>query len=225
MIFTAGHELIHYQQIKNSMAAEKRALKDGGLSAAKFLNYYGNFLGSNQRTLDDVSFNMQAERKPLYGYADKLATDGGSKVMDELSKSIAKGDLAWEKKLNKYGSLFSYMMPSAAGTRVKALQEVIPALENAKNITFAKELGLEINMDAAMSAMPAANKTQISEYESTILGAVKSATADWEALRIIATHQYHGVSFARADREEENLKLQPLITTINVGSSYNQTQQ
>jgi uncharacterized circularly permuted ATP-grasp superfamily protein len=225
MIYTAGHELIHYQQIKNSMQAEKRALKDGGLSAAKFLNYYGNFLGANQRTIDDITFNMKAERKPLYGYADRLMTDAGSKVMSELSSSLAKGDLAWEKKLNKYGSLFSYMMPNAAGTRVKALQEVLPALENAKNIIFAQELGLDITLDPVMSAMPAANKNQLASYRSCILNATKSAKADWEALRVIANHQYHGVSFARADREDENLTLKPIITTINVGNSYNQTQQ
>ncbi len=226
MIYTAGHELVHYQQIKHSMLAEKRALKDGGLSAAKFLNYYGNFLGANKRTLDaDSNFDMKAERKPLYGYADKLGQSPESMVIRELRMSLKRGDLTWEKKLNKYGSLFGYMMPNAAATRVKALQEVIPALENAKNITFATELGLEINLDAVMSAMPAANKSQINEYRGLVMKAVRSATADWEALRIIATHQYHGVSFHRAERDFENLKLKPTVATINVGGSYNQTQQ
>ena len=225
MIYTAGHELIHYQQIKHSMLAEKRALKDGGLSTAKFLNYYGNFLGSNQRTLETIHFDMKAERKPLYGYADKLSTDSESTIIKELNNSLKVSDLSWERKLNKYGSLFSYMMPSAAGTRVKALQEVMPALENAKNIIFAQELGLELNLDAVMSALPAANANQIKAYSADIINAVKSAEPNWEALRVIASHQYHGVSFFRADLEQENLKLKPTVGTINVGSSYNQTQQ
>lgn len=225
MLYTAGHELIHYQQIKHSMSAEARAIKDGGLSSAKFLNYYGNFLGANRRTVDAINFNMQAERKPLYGYTDRLLQDFSSPIISELRSSLAKGDLNWEKKLNKYGSLFGYMMPNAAGTRVKALQEVLPTLENAKNITFAKELGLEINVDAVMSAMPAANTAQLKAYTPTIMAAVNKAEVDWEALRVIANHQFHGITFYRADREEDNLSLKPAITTVNVGSSYNQTQQ
>lgn len=225
ILYTAGHELIHYQQIKHSMLAEKRAIKDGGLSAAKFINHYGNFLGANKRAVDSISFNMQAERKPLYGYADRYLTDFNSSVITELRTALNRSDLSWEKKLNKYGSLFSYMMPNSAGTRVKALQEVLPALENAKNIIFAQELGLEINIDPIMSAMPAANKAQLKTYRATILKAVKTAEIDWEALRVIATHQYHGVSFYRADKAENNLSIIPSVTTVNAGTSYNQTQQ
>jgi uncharacterized circularly permuted ATP-grasp superfamily protein len=225
MLYTAGHELIHYQQIKHSMAAEARAIKDGGLSSAKFLNYYGNFLGANRRTVDAINFNMLAERKPLYGYTDRLLNDFSSPIITELRNSLSSSDLSWEKKLNKYGSLFGYMMPNAAGTRVKALQEVLPTLENAKNITFAQELGLEINLDAVMSAMPAANKTQIKTYTPTILKAVKQANVDWEALRVIANHQFHGITFYRADKDSDNLSLKPTVTAVNVGNSYNQTQQ
>jgi uncharacterized circularly permuted ATP-grasp superfamily protein len=225
MLYTAGHELIHYQQIKHSMQAEKRAIKDGGVSAAKFLNYYGNFLGANRRTVDAINFDMQAERKPLYGFADRVIKDFSSPIITELRRSLNRSNASWERKLNRYGSLFGYMMPSSAGTRVKALQEVLPALENAKNITFAKELGLEINIDAVRSAMPAANSTQVEYYRSTITTAAKSSTVDWEALRVIANHQFHGVSFNRADRDEDCLTLVPTVTTVAVGSSYNQTQQ
>ena len=225
MIYTAGHELIHYQQIKHSMNAEKRALKDGGLSAAKFLNYYGNFLGANQRTIDSVQISMEAERKPLYGFADIAANESNINLVKELRGALKESDQSWENKLHKYGSLFNYIMPNDSGTQVKALQEVIPALENAKNIIFAQECGLEIDLDPAMSALPSANQKQVNEFRSTILTAAKKANVDWEALRIIASHQYHGVSFSRADKENENLTLKPLASTISVGDSYNQTQQ
>ena len=225
MLYTAGHELIHYQQIKHSMQAEKRAIKDGGVSAAKFLNYYGNFLGANRRTIDAINFNMQAERKPLYGFADRIIRDYSSPIITDLRKSLNRSNASWERKLNRYGSLFGYMMPNAAGTRVKALQEVLPALENAKNILFAKQLGLEINMDEVQSAMPAANTNQVEYYRSIITTAAMSAEMDWEALRVIANHQFHGVSFNRADRDEDCLTIVPTVTTVAVGSSYNQTQQ
>jgi uncharacterized circularly permuted ATP-grasp superfamily protein len=225
MLYTAGHELIHYQQLRHSMSAEERALKDGGLSLAKFLNYYGNFLGANRRTIDSINFNMQAERKPLYGYVDRCIKDFTKPVISELRNALQQGDDQWSNTLDKYGSLFGYMMPTSAATKVKALQEVLPALENAKNITFAQELGLDIRMDAVKSAMPTANECQVETYRNDILRAVRSADAQWEALRVIASHQFHGIMFSRADKDEQNLLLKPIVTTVAVGSSYNQTQQ
>ena len=226
MLYTAGHELIHYQQIKHSMQAEKRALSDGGVSLAKFLNYYGNFLGANQRTVDKIEFDFREERTPLYGYADRLEQkDTNKEVIKELDAAIRSSNSAWDQKVDEYGSLFGYMMPNSTGTRVKALQEVLPALENAKNIIFAQELGLEINMDPVKAALPAANNNQINYYSEDVRMACKSSQPIWESLRIIASHQYHGVSFYRADNDNDSLKLIPRVTPISVGSSYNQTQQ
>lgn len=225
LLYTAGHELIHYQQIKNSMVAEKRALEGAGTSIAKFLNYYGNFLGANQRTIEDMNLDMASERKPLYGYADRIADNEDNKIVQTLDRAIRSGDQAWEDKLDEFGSLFNYMMANTTGTRVKALQEVLPALENAKNIIFAKSLGLVIPYCAVKAALPSANANQVSEYAKEITAAANSALPNWEALRVIASHQYYGVSFSRAEREEDNLVLIPQVTAVAVGSSYNQTQQ
>ena len=229
LIYTAGHELIHYQQIKNSMNAEKRAIKDGGISMAKFLNYYGNFLGANQRTIDKIEFDMGSQRKPLDGYADRLEDAKlGTKftsVMKELNHAIRTDNQAWDQTLERYGSLFSYMMTNTTGTRVKAMQEVLPALENAKNILFAQELGLEVNVDAVKSALPTANDAQSEYYQDDVYAAIRSANPNWESLRVIASHQYYGVSFYRADNDYDNLTLTPPARAIAVGSSYNQTQQ
>ncbi len=224
-IYTAGHEIIHYRQLKNSMQAEQRALKDGGVSIAKFINYYGNFLGANQRTVDTISFDMQADRAPLYGYTDRSILDFTNKIITELRDSLNESTESWDNTLNEYGSLFGYMMPSSAGTKVKALQEVLPALENAKNIAFAKELGLDVTICEVKSALPTANKTQVKTNKNLIKKALKSPSADWEALRVIANHQYFGVSFSRADRDCNNLTLTPNPGVVEVGTSYNQTQQ
>ena len=225
MLYTAGHELIHYQQLKHSMNAERRALKDGGASLAKFLNYYGNFLGANRRSVDAINFNMQAERKPLYGYVDRCIKDFTTPVITELRNALSNGDSEWTKTLDQYGSLYGYMMPTSSATKVKALQEVLPALENAKNIQFALELGLDIHQDVMSSVLPTANQVQKELYRPLILEAIRSPEANWEALRVIASHQFHGIMFPRAERDELNLTLKPVVTTIAVGASYNQTQQ
>lgn len=225
LLYTAGHELIHYQQIKNSIEAEKRAVKDGGLSFAKSLNYYGNFLGANNRSVDRIQFDLAAERKPLYGYVDRMKEQESAPIIRELKKALNTSDAQWDKTLVKYGSLFGYMTPNSAGTRVKALQEALPALENAKNILFALEIGLEIDLDPVQAALPASNQAQVEQYRELIVSAALGAKADWEALRVIASHQYHGISFCRADREEDNLTLEPYVESVAMGASYNQTQQ
>ena len=225
-LYTIGHELIHYQQIKQSMAAEKRALKDGDVSLAKFLNYYGNFLGANHRSVEKIEFDLHSKRIPLYGYADRIHNKEENEVIiKNLNDAIRVSDTAWDEEVKKYGSLFGYMMPNSTGTRVKALQEVLPALENAKNIIFAKSIGLFITADPITSALPTANNKQREYYKEEIITAVKATSPEWEALRIIASHQYHGVSFFRADREENNLTLRPIVGKVAIGSSYNQTQQ
>ena len=148
----------------------------------------------------------------------------GKSTNEQFASDIQQNQ-AWEQKLNKYGSLFGYMMPNSTGIRVKALQEVIPALENAKNILFAQEIGLKIGSDAVAAALPIANQNQLIGYRGEIHAAVKSAQPNWEALRVIASHQYHGVTFFRADKDSENLTLIPKVRSVAVGSSYNQTQQ
>lgn len=226
MLYTIGHELIHYQQVKQSMAAEKRALKDGGLSIAKFLNYYGNFLGANQRTIDKIDFDFRDNRTQLHGHYERIKEYGTDQiVMQDLNRAIRNSHQEWESLIAEYGSLFGYMMPTKTDIKVKALQEVLPALENAKNIFFAQSLGLKINQNPIKAALPTANKSQIHYYAEDIISACHSPGPIWEALRIIASHQYYGVSFYRADNDDDSLVLKPEIKSVAVGSSYNQTQQ
>ncbi len=226
MLYTAGHELIHYQQIKNSMKAEKRALKDGGLSIAKFLNYYGNFLGANNRSVDKIEFDLKINRKTLYGYSAHLSHEETQKpIISELDQAIRTSDHAWDQKLDEFGSLLNYIMNSDSGDKVKALQEVLPALENAKNILFAQDLGLEIDVNPVAAAMPSANANQVKYYEDDIIAACKTSAPIWESLRIIASHQYHGVNFSRGDNDRLSTTLMPRLRAVAIGSSYNQTQQ
>ncbi len=224
-IYTAGHEVIHFHQIEETTKMEAKALSDGAIAQAYFLNFYGNFLGISAASLEGLSVDISVERQPLYGLADRIVPFFYSNLVTEVRTGINKDQAAYEKVLNKYGSLFGYMMPNSNQVKVKALQEVIPALENAKNIAFAKELGLEIGWDEVRSALPSANDKQLKVYGPKILKAIKKAFPDYEALTAIGNHQFYGVSFPRKLDLDRTITLRPILSTISLGNSYNQTQQ
>ncbi|HXH76095.1 MAG TPA: circularly permuted type 2 ATP-grasp protein [Bacteriovoracaceae bacterium] len=224
-IYTAGHEVIHFHQIEETTKMEAKALSDGAIAQAYFLNFYGNFLGVSAASLEGLSVDISVERQPLYGFADRIVPYFFSKLITEIRTGINTSRDAYETVLNKYGSIFGYMMPSSNQVKVKALQEVVPALENAKNIRFAKELGLEISWDEVRSALPSANAAQLKTYGPKILKAIKKAKPDYEALMAIGNHQFYGVSFSRKEDLSRSITLRPILSTISLGNSYNQTQQ
>jgi hypothetical protein len=224
-IYTAGHEVIHYHQIEETTRSEAKALSDGAIAQAYFLNFYGNFLGVSAASLEGLSVDISVERQPLYGLADRIVPHFFSPLITEIRNGINDSRETYDSVLNKYGSLFGYMMPNSNQVKVKALQEVIPALENAKNILFAKELGLEIGWDEIRSALPSANNAQVKTFGPKIMRAVKRALPDYEALTIIGNHQFYGVSFARKLDVSRSITLRPILSTISLGNSYNQTQQ
>lgn len=224
-IYTAGHEVIHFHQIEETTKMEARALSDGAIAQAYFLNFYGNFLGVSAASLEGLSVDISVERQPLYGLADRIVPYFFSNLITEIRTGINDSREEYDAVLNKYGSLFGYMMPNSNQVKVKALQEVIPALENAKNITFAKELGLEIGWDEIRSALPSANNQQIKMNAAKIQRAIKKASPDYEALTAIGNHQFYGVNFARKLDMTRSITLRPILSTISLGNSYNQTQQ
>ena len=224
-IYTAGHEVIHFHQIEETTKMEAKALSDGAIAQAYFLNFYGNFLGVSAASLEGLSVDISVERQPLYGLADRIVPYFFTKLITEIRDGINASREDYNEVLNKYGSLFGYMMPNSNQVKVKALQEVLPALENAKNIAFAKELGLEIGWDEIRSALPSANNQQIKINAVKIQRAIKKAKPDFEALTAIGNHQFYGVSFARKLDLSRSITLRPILSTISLGNSYNQTQQ
>jgi uncharacterized circularly permuted ATP-grasp superfamily protein len=224
-IYTAGHEVIHFHQIEETTKLEARALSDGAIAQAYFLNFYGNFLGVSAASLEGLSVDISVERQPLYGLADRIVPYFFTNLVTEIRDGINASREKYDSVLSKYGSLFGYMMPNSNQVKVKALQEVIPALENAKNILFAKELGLDIRWDEIRSALPSANDAQIRNNSTKITRAIKKARPDYEALTAIGNHQFYGVSFARKLDLSRSITLRPILSTISLGNSYNQTQQ
>ena len=224
-LYTIGHELIHAAQIKEVMEMEKTAIAQGPLAFSRFLNFYGNFLSLAAKSLESHQADLAQHRKPLFGLADRIVTHFFTPVIQDVREGLGRGVAAYEQKLAKYGSLFGYMMPVSNEVRVRALREVIPALENAKNIVFAKECGLEIHLDEVEAALPTANRVQARRYRSVILDAVKSSALNFEALRVIASHQYYGVAFGRAEDQTQNLTIDSDPAPIYLNTGYNQTQQ
>lgn len=224
-IYTAGHEVIHFHQIEETTKLEAKALSDGAIAQAYFLNFYGNFLGVSAASLEGLSVDISVERQPLYGLADRIVPFFFSPLMTKIRDGINKGQQDYNNILSKYGSLFGYMMPNSNQVKVKALQEILPALENAKNITFAKELGLDIQWDEIRSALPSANIQQLKQNAVKIQRAIRSPKPDFEALTVIGNHQFYGVSFARKLDLSKTISLKPILSTISLGNSYNQTQQ
>jgi len=224
-LYTIGHELIHAAQIKEVTQMESDALAKGPLEFARFLNHYGNFLSLAANTMEHYQLSLVENRKPLYGLADRMVTQFFSPVIQDVRSGLSRGVDSYHQKLGKYGSLFGYMMPVGNAVRVKALREVVPALENAKNIIFAKECGLDIELDEVRSALPTANRNQVKRYRALITEAAKSWKMDFEALRVIASHQYYGVMFSRAEDEKENLTIATDPAPIYLSTGYNQTQQ
>ncbi len=224
-LYTIGHELIHASQISEVMEKESSSIKEGPIAFARFLNYYGNFLSLAANTLDAPQWDLAHSRTPLYGAVDRMVSQFFTPVIQDVREGVSRNASVYNQKLEKYGSLFGYMMPVSNVVRVKALREVIPALENAKNIIFAKECGLEIAQDEVRSALPTANRIQVARYRPLITEAAKSWKLDFEALRVIASHQYYGVMFARAQEEGENLTIDSDPAPIFLNTGYNQTQQ
>jgi hypothetical protein len=224
-LYTAGHEVIHYHQIEETTRMEANALSNGAIAQAYFLNFYGNFLGISNASLEGLSLDIAVERQPLYGLADRMIPHFFSKVVTEVRMAINSSRETYDKMLDKYGSLFGYMMPNSSQVRVKALQEILPALENAKNIRFAKELGLNVSWDEVRSAVPSANNAQVKALTPKIERAIATAAVDYEALIAIGNHQFYGVSFGYKIPAKETLRLRPILGVVSLGNSYNQTQQ
>jgi len=223
LIYTAGHELIHYQQIKEAMKLESSSIAEGSVSFAKFLNYYGNFLCGDSRSYETFQYHNSSERRPLFGLDEMVESFPQAASVKKSVEEIQSGN--WDNYLKSHGSLLGLVVPASVQVRVKALREIIPALENAKNIRFAKECGLVVPYDEIRSALPTATDAQIKIYRPVVERALSATEIDYEAMRVIGSHQYFGVRLSKVDVEKNTLVLRPKLRPIAMGNSYNQTQQ
>ena len=100
---------------------------------------------------------------------------------------------------------------------MKAVREAIPCLENAKNIRFAKDLGLVISLDETRSALPSANAVELKHHRAIIERASMSGGAELKVLHLISNHQFYGI---RAE-----LDIHAGFKAIRLSDEYNSSQQ
>ena len=224
-LYTMGHELVHFHQIKEVMHMEAEALRQGAPQFAQFLHFYGNFLSVATNTAEPGVRLGKSPRQAFYGLADLRAIEEDSPAAARFFESLAQGNESFHGCLAHGGGLLGLMVPQSNGVRVKALREVIPALENAKNILFAKELGLDVAMDAVSAALPTANEQQVKVHGPALRRAATMARPDQEALRVVANHQLYGVHFSPSADLGDVLRLLPHYSPIYLGANYNSMQQ
>ncbi|MBF0297793.1 MAG: hypothetical protein HQK51_03685 [Oligoflexia bacterium] len=226
-LYTIGHEIIHYQQLREIMLMEEQTLKEDPVAFSYFLSFYANYLGfsTNQMAEENNSFN-KIGRREIYGLDALKQYKRKSKLIKELIETLKKKSCSYNDMLLKYGSLLGLMTATPNPLKVKAIREVIPAIENAKNILFAKELGLNLNnIDEVRACLPIANEEQLKRHSKDIMNMIKSPKLDYEVLRIIANHQVYGVYFERIEEIKDIFNLQVESVPIFAGTCYNNIQQ
>lgn len=215
--YTLGHELVHFHQIEELMKKEILAMNRGSLDFAEFLNFYGNFLGSAVSSVEKLDQNALYKKTVFYGLADLVALKSPAKLVKKVLKAYREGDQKFEKTLRHAGALLSWMVPTQATLQVKAVREAIPCLENAKNIRFAKDLGLVISLDETKSALPSANPLELKRNRKLIERASMSGGAALPVLHLIANHQFFGVRC--------ELDIRAGFSAVYLSDSYNSAQQ
>lgn len=224
-MYTVGHELIHFQQIQEMMNLEKVAIQNGPNQFASFMNFYGSFLGLSAPAVAANAELGRNNRLTFFGLNDLGDHNESDPLLKSIFKAVHKSDDAFNEKLASYGSLLGWLVPSANSAKVKALREVIPALENGRNIRFAKDLGLEVNACEFKAMLPAANENQVRRLSNMLENVFTSAELLPEHLHLIANHQIYGVQFKKAKTLHELVTLKPHVTPLFLSQSYNSLQQ
>jgi uncharacterized circularly permuted ATP-grasp superfamily protein len=217
--YTLGHELVHYHQIDELLKKEKTAMNRGSLDFAGFLNYYGNFLGSTHKNSEKKSQRSTPKKHGIEGFEKLIETLGKQrpKLLKKIIDSYSKSESNFEKFLFDSGSLLAWILPSQSADQVKAVREAIPCLENAKNIRFAKDLGLVIHLDETRSALPSANAVELKRYRTLIDRASMSGGAELKILHLISNHQFYGI--------RTELDIRAGFKAIRLADEYNSSQQ
>jgi uncharacterized circularly permuted ATP-grasp superfamily protein len=221
--YTLGHELIHANQLHDLMRIERESLISGPDQFAAFLRDYGVYHAQIGQVRDYGCSGMANARTPLYGLPDRMVSQFFSPVIRELRFALSQSERHYEQVLTKYGNWFGFMMPSTPAVRVKALREVMPAIENLKNLIFAEECGLDLPIDPVASALPVANRIQRARFRERMYQLAREPRPGRDSLHWVASFQLYGVRFTPF--EDDFPRVLPGTAPIRLGPAYNQTEQ
>lgn len=227
--YTLGHELVHVRQMKSLFKKENRAIRfQDADEFSRFANFYSNYLGISSGIIDGGRAKGASLRKPVFGVGSFVGIPGEHWI-NSAKEALKRGDQDWNEFLSAYGGWLALSTEPTLAVKVRALRELIPAFENARNLLFAQQVGLELPVDPVRAALPAASTEQVQRLRAGVLAGVeagfsRSGPELSEALRLIASHQYFGVRFSKTEVSAQGVRLKGMIQTISVGESYNQSQ-
>ncbi len=238
--YTVGHEIIHYYQIQDEMKTEREAIVTSNDSpsgdhhtteASHFINRFGNFFTHANIAIDPSEIKFQEQRTPVVGFVDflVLAKSRTATWVHALFEAHQLGPNAWNEKVKELGGTLAYSVDSGVSSQVKSLREILPALENGRNLAFLSQLGLELpkhfSSSITSSVLPAANQKEQDFYTQIIQDCVLSANLSGPQARLIGSFQHPGVRFQNAQVHNGELVLKAPLLSIVPGHGYNQTQQ
>lgn len=214
---TIGHELIHYYQIEEFQNLEKKSREKGSVDFAKYLNLYGNFLGDSVGAIEKLSENTVFKKSILYGLPDLKPLEEKSKFVQKLIQAYQNGEQELERLIERNGSTISWMIPENTSLQLKALREVIPCLENIRNLHFAESLGLDFKFDLFQWGVPQATKKELKLLKPLLKKSLENPEFNDEVLYWIAQYQLKGI--------RTPLKLKAKYHAIQMSQSYGSAQQ
>jgi uncharacterized circularly permuted ATP-grasp superfamily protein len=214
---TLGHEFIHYYQIEEFQNREKKARQQGAADFAKFLNLYGNVLGESVGAIEQLNEGTVFRRTILYGLPDLKPLEEKSKMIRELIQAYRKSEGDLEKFMERQGASVSWMMPENTALQLKALREVLPCVENIRNLHFIESLGVRLPFDLFRWAVPQASPKEVQSLKPILKRLLTSPKLENDALYWIAQHQFTGV--------RTGLTLKPRYHAVHLSQSYGSAQQ
>jgi hypothetical protein len=229
-----GHELIHFHQIFDTMKAERQAIAQGPKVHAEFLNFFGNYLALSAKAIDPSKQIALETKKQPHGFVElvELGISQSKNWVSELFSAYHDSNLSterWDEMVANWGGTTSFSIDPSVHIQIRALREVIPALENGKNLLFLEQLGLVIHpsivIDPIRSVLPAANSDEVNALRSAVTAAIEAPQLSAEKAALIASYQLHGVRIPHGSLHGDSLCLEYQPQAIVPGTSYNQTQQ
>ena len=220
--YTLGHELIHAYQLEQLQKQEEES-HASPLGAALFCNLYANIFEIDFESFCFENTNRILGRHNVFGVKNILSSDNCNWIK-QLCSSGKKGSEYWNRKLLEFGTSMGYFTKPRTNDKARACREVLASVENAKNIRFAKELGLVCPTSEYDAAMPCADEHYKRIHRAVVEKLITSTKPNWEYFRILANAQLAGVFFSRAQSDSGWSFLEGGYGAICIGGIASQTQ-
>ncbi len=225
--YTLGHELVHAFQFEELQHLESQISSNSPLGNIVFATLFAGIFENDFSGADFENTNRTLGRQHIFGFKNLLGMKlkkQKATFLQRLLSAAKKGPEAWNHVLKEIGNSVAYATSPRNCDRVRASREVLPALENAKNIRFAKSLGLKCRNDEYSSAMPFCSQQYRNIHRSVVDELIESTSPSWEQLRILANAQLPGVFFPKNPNPKDWAMIRASYGAISLGGISTQSQ-